>query len=53
MLSPPRQSVIVNEILKELVRGKHIAKLKKTYPGFIAFLSGFLDKYDIARNDSR
>ena len=53
MSSPPRQSVIVNEILKELVRGKPIAKLKKTYPGFIAFLSGFLDKYDIARNDSR
>ena len=53
MSPPPRQSVIPNEILKELVRGKSIAKLKKTYRGFVAFLSGFWDKYDIARNDSR
>lgn len=53
MLPPPRQSVIANEILKELVREKPIAKLKKTYPSFIAFLAGFLDKYDVARNNNR
>ena len=42
MLPPPRQSVIANEILNELVREKPIAKLKKTYPSFIAFPCRFL-----------